>query len=95
MIRVHFELIPSFEDVDANQSIVGSAGELILNQCELGEVIDRDSMRKSTTIVSSQWIRTYSATSRWLYAEPTPEEAASGQPAELEETPWPLTTKAT
>lgn len=86
MIRVYFaEREP--EDVPANQCIVGSAGELVLNDVELGTATDpRDLRRKVTTVTASTWRKTFGPASRWLYAAPVASVSADGsEEPELEE----------
>ena len=73
MIRVHFEDGEPI-DIEANQSVVGPAGELILNECELGEVVNPQTFQKVTTIVAQTWKRTFGPRSHWTWAEPVTDD---------------------
>lgn len=82
MIRVTYaEREP--EDFPANQSQVGAAGELILNNVELGESIDPKTFRPVTMVQAVQWIATLSRDTFWLRAEPISEGEPDAEPAEM------------
>jgi len=74
MIRVHFADAEPI-DVAANQSQVGAAGELILNECELGQRTDPVTFQPTTFVRALQWRCTFGPRSGWTWVEPVDNEA--------------------
>jgi len=76
MIRVHFADREPV-DVEANQSQVGPAGELVLNECEMGTRTDPQSFQPVTFLRAVTWRRTFGPCSGWTWVEPVENEAPS------------------
>lgn len=85
MIRVVFE--DRDEDViDATESSVGPAGELVLNLTEVEQRRNPQNLGEQVSVVVARtWRRTYLPAARVLYCEPVDDEGAGSNPAPLEE----------
>lgn len=84
MVRVHFRDREPVDYPDANESVIGASGTLTLNHCEIGEVINPQSMARETVVRSRRWLATWWPGSGLLYAEGI--EEAGAVPAAMEAT---------